>query len=400
MDNTVDNSYTGADKCRGTASLLAANLVSGAFFKKGQTPGGYLRSELNSVVYAEIGILPGPSSGELPSESDYDIWIRGIFRTADRLISMTARPTAVKYYLMLVIDPACRAGDGRKNVDDMLTAVQQRMENAGLIAETVDIDPEAGTYKVVSGRGITHKKLLNELEKTLGCADLSGEEQVRMARNSIDETQRKFNSLRAAGPTAQKGPSLLIFLIVANVLIFVTGFVIELGSGTDPLVVWGIQDNNLIFAGEWWRLITSMFLHASWMHLISNMLFLYMLGRNIGPYYSNFQLWLIYFAGGLSGNLLGLAFSQARSLGASGAIMGLGGALLYRMTLGKNAREFRQAGNFTWIAFSVVFNLLYGLTQTGIDNYGHFGGFAGGFLVALIIGLVQKAKDKKAGQSG
>ena len=395
MDNISDYTYTGAEKCRGTASLLAANLVSHAFFKRGITPGGYSRTELNSVVYTEIGIIPAPSSGQAPSEKEFSAWVSGVYGIADRLISMTARPTAVKYYLIFVVDGACRTGEGRQAVSEIFAAVQRRMENGGLIAETIDIDPDTGTYTVVSGREITHRKVREEIERTLGYNTLSGDEQVRLARSSIDESRQRFSSLEASPASRYKGPSLLIFLIVANVLIFVTGFFIELTTGTDPLVEWGIQDNNLIFAGEWWRLITSMFLHAGWTHLLSNMLFLLMLGRSIGPYYSNFQLWLIYFLGGLAGNLLGLAFSNALSLGASGAIMGLGGALLYRMTLGKNAREFRQAGNFTWLAFSVIFNLLYGLFEPGIDNYGHFGGFAGGFLVALFIGIAQNDKGKK-----
>ncbi|MBO7407058.1 MAG: rhomboid family intramembrane serine protease, partial [Clostridia bacterium] len=63
------------------------------------------------------------------------------------------------------------------------------------------------------------------------------------------------------------------------------------------------------------------------------------------------------------------------------------GALLYRMTLGKDARAFRAAGNFTWLAITVLFNLVYGLVTPGIDNYGHFGGFVGGFIAALLIGV-------------
>ena len=76
--------------------------------------------------------------------------------------------------------------------------------------------------------------------------------------------------------------------------------------------------------------------------------------------------------------------------------MGLGGALLYRMTLGKNAKEFRRTGNFSWLATSVIFNLAYGLFNTGIDNYGHFGGFIGGFIVALVIGIMQNSRSNAA----
>lgn len=396
MDNSTQTDYDGADKCRGTASLFAANLMSDAFFQKGVTPGGYSRAELGSVVYVEIGLLAPPSSGGEPDDAVFARWEEKLTDLAGSLAGITARRTAVSYYLVLIVDAKCREGEGAVKLREILTRVQKKMERIGMISETVDVDPESGTYEVISDRKIRDRRVRTTLEKTLAAsAAMSGEEQAEAARERINTAREKVRSLEASRESRMKGPNLLIFLIIANVLIFVTGFIFELATGSDPLVAWGIQDNAKIFAGEWWRLITSMFLHADWMHLFSNMIFLFMLGRSLDRYYGNFQLWLIYFAGGLAGNLLGLAFSDSLSLGASGAIMGLGGALLYRMTLGKNAREFRHTGNFTWLAFSVGFNLVYGLFNPGIDNYGHFGGFGGGFIVALIIGLVQNSKTKK-----
>ena len=396
MEISTGNVSTGAEKCRAAASLLAANLISDAFFRKASTPGGYALSEYNSVTYAEIGVIAAPASGEIPGEDHYRAWRDNIFSLTDMLISITVRKTSVNFYVMLMIDPGCRTGGGEAALREALSLGQKRLEDAGMIADIVEIDPENGTYRVVSGRRISSRKVRTALEKTLSASGLSAEEQLSKARYTVTESQQRIRSLEASPEARTKGPSLLIFLIVANVLVFAAGYFMKLRTGTDPLVNFGIQDNAKIFAGEWWRLITSMFLHADIMHLMSNMLFLYMLGRTLDRYYSNLQLWLIYFLGGLAGNLLGLAFSNALSLGASGAIMGLGGALLYRMTLGKNAKEFRRTGNFSWLATSVIFNLAYGLFNPGIDNYGHFGGFFGGFIVALLIGMMQNSRSRSA----
>ena len=396
MEISTGNVSTGADKCKGTASLLAANLISDAFFRKASTPGGYALSEYNSVTYVEIGIIAAPASGGAPGEDDFQVWKTNISNLADMLISITVKKTSVNFYIMFVIDPACRIAGGEEALREALSLGQKKLEVAGMIADMIDIDPENGTYRVVSGRKIGNRKVRSALEKTLSASGLSADEQLDRAQNTVNESRQKIRSLEASPESRTRGPSLLIFLIVANVLIFAAGSFMKLRTGTDPLVNFGIQDNAKIFAGEWWRLITSMFLHADIMHLVSNMLFLFMLGRTLNRYYTNLQLWLIYFFGGIAGNLLGLAFSDALSLGASGAIMGLGGALLYRMTLGKNAKEFRRTGNFSWLATSVIFNLAYGLFNPGIDNYGHFGGFFGGFIVALLIGITQNSRSSAA----
>ena len=373
------------------ASMLASVLCSDFFFRKGITPGGYTRSEMNSACYAELAVFDPPAEltadPAFPGEQDFARWENYLRRLEENMAGLVVRKTAVSLYMVFFVAPACRRGDGERRLRELLEGLQRRLEQGGYIAETVLVYTDAGHYSVVSGRRLDNKYIRQALDKVVATAGMSGEARESLVRENLDEIGRREKSLKVEPKTAVRGPSLLIFLIVANVLIFAVGWLMKLRTGTDPLVEWGVQDNQLIMQGEWWRLITSMFLHADWMHLASNMLFLYMLGGALKRYYSNLQLWIIYFAGGIAGNLLGLAFSSFRSLGASGAILGLGGALLYRMTLGKDARAFRAAGNFTWLALTVLFNLVYGLVTPGIDNYGHFGGFIGGFIAALLIGV-------------
>ena len=99
---------------------------------------------------------------------------------------------------------------------------------------------------------------------------------------------------------------------------------------------------------------------------------------------------------GLVGNLLSLAFlpDNVLSLGASGAVMGIGGVLIYMLAFSKNRREFRSMGNFFSLGIMVVYNLVYGVLMTGsnINNFAHFGGFVAGFLIALMI---ERMLDRK-----
>ena len=128
------------------------------------------------------------------------------------------------------------------------------------------------------------------------------------------------------------------------------------------------------------------------------MLFLFYLGSITVRYYNNAEFFAVYFISGLCGNILSLFLTDYRSLGASGAIMGLGGLVIYRMFFGKNAKLFRKSGNYLIFAVMIVFNLFYGVVvaEANIDNYGHFGGFIGGFLVAFAISGIRRLTKNKS----
>ncbi len=215
-----------------------------------------------------------------------------------------------------------------------------------------------------------------------------------------------------AGTEAGKvRPSLRIFgssnmaviyvLIAMNVLVFIAGFLSQATLGVDVPFAYGVQSNELIAEGQYWRLFTAMFLHADIYHLGGNMLSLLYLGMVVSRYFSKREVLSIYLVSGLVGNLLSLVFlpKTLLSLGASGAVMGLGGVLIYMLMFSKNRRAFRSTGNFFSLAIMVFFNLIYGVIRTGsnINNFAHFGGFIAGFIMAFII---EKAVEKKQSREG
>jgi rhomboid protease GluP len=174
-------------------------------------------------------------------------------------------------------------------------------------------------------------------------------------------------------------------LIGINVVIFILQYISTVALGGDLLAAVGEKSNSMIIQGQFWRLFTPMFLHASILHIGFNMYALYILGRGLERFYGHGRFLVLYLLSGFCGNVLSFLFAAAPSLGASTAIFGLLGAegvFLYqnRELFGNNAQ--RALMNVVMIA---AINLIFGLSP-GIDNWGHIGGLVGGTIFAWYAG--------------
>lgn len=140
---------------------------------------------------------------------------------------------------------------------------------------------------------------------------------------------------------------------------------------------------------EYYRLITGTFLHADIFHLLSNCYALYVIGSQVESFYGKKKFLLIYFFSAITGSLLSITLSNNASIGASGAIFGLMGAILY---FGYYYRVYIGA---TWkqsILPVIALNLIIGFVIPGIDYFGHIGGLIGGVLISMAVGLKYKHK--------
>ncbi len=274
-------------------------------------------------------------------------------------------------------------------IPQMFSEKLRLMEENGILAELVIFDLKSGTYHTVSGRNLHDKKLRAVSDRVAPMGAVTPAERIiymNQFRQELAETRRNFQSQQKRSAFHP-----VWFLIAVNVAVFFAGLFLQRRYGADFLQEWGIQDNDLIRKGEVWRLFTSMFLHADITHLSGNMFSLYYLGTIIRRYYSDSEFWMIYLISGLAGNLLSFFFTDYLSLGASGAIMGLGGVLIYRMFFDREAKRFRHMGNYLMFGFMVLFNLFYGIfSEANIDNYGHFGGFFAGLLLAWLLYRAKK----------
>ncbi len=139
--------------------------------------------------------------------------------------------------------------------------------------------------------------------------------------------------------------------------------------------------------GEFYQLFTSMFLHFGFQHLMNNMLMLLVMGIVLEPELGSVKYLILYIVSGLGGNLLSAGFEIMTddfsvSAGASGAIFGVVGGLIYLAILGRG-----RIGKLTerGLIFLVLMNIYYGVTSTGVDNMAHIGGLIVGFIMAVFL---------------
>lgn len=172
-----------------------------------------------------------------------------------------------------------------------------------------------------------------------------------------------------------------------NILVFFIMVFSGLGfisfHGND-LLEWGANFKPLTTNGEWWRLLTSIFLHGGIMHLAANMYGLLFVGIFLEPRIGKTKFTIIYLISGILASIASIWWHDATvSVGASGAIFGLYGLFLALMLTKVYPKEFSKALLVSTLVF-VGFNLLYGLTG-GIDNAAHIGGLLSGFIIGLFI---------------
>lgn len=180
-----------------------------------------------------------------------------------------------------------------------------------------------------------------------------------------------------------KAFSLTEWLIGINVFMFLLTQLVTM-TGGNGLVRLGAKVNILISLGEYWRLLTSMFLHADIMHLVFNMLALFILGRDIERFFGKKKFLVIYFISGLIGSALSYLIVPNVSVGASGAIFGLMGANLFLYKINPTVYKRIYGSDFLIL---IGVNLVIGFIRPNIDMAGHIGGLIGGFITAFAVGL-------------
>jgi membrane associated rhomboid family serine protease len=178
-------------------------------------------------------------------------------------------------------------------------------------------------------------------------------------------------------------------LIGANVLMFVVAT--ALGGGlliSDPAVMirLGTDYTPLTWSGQWWRLLTSTFLHFGLLHIALNMWALYVNGLVAERIFGSVRYLAIYLVAGVSGSVASLLWHPVvNGAGASGAIFGVLGALLAFFLLRNGGLSASVVtAQRTSAGVFIVYSLLNG-TRYGIDNAAHVGGLVGGFVMGLIL---------------
>lgn len=183
-----------------------------------------------------------------------------------------------------------------------------------------------------------------------------------------------------------KFPMITYWLIAVNVILYVIP--ILFGQYNDLInnySVWG----PAIREGQYYRLLTGIFLHGGILHLLFNCYALYVIGAQVENFLGRIKFIIIYLVSGITGALFSVIFGgNFASIGASGAIFGLLGALVY---FGYHYRVYLGTVIKSQIIPLIVLNLLLGFCVSGIDNFAHIGGLIGGTLMSIALGVKDKS---------
>src|SRR6202790_3724469 len=203
-----------------------------------------------------------------------------------------------------------------------------------------------------------------------------------------------------AAPWVRRESSITLthVLFGANIAVFL---VMALASGSimdfngEVMVRFGANFGPFTLSGEWWRLFTYMFLHGGLMHIAFNMWCLWDLGALCESLYGRWTYAAIYLITGVAAGLASVGWNPGTlSVGASGAIFGLAGALIASFYLGEfSVPRVAIQGTLRSLLFFVGFNVLFGTMMSGIDNAAHGGGLVSGLILGALIARVAPQPD-------
>lgn len=199
-------------------------------------------------------------------------------------------------------------------------------------------------------------------------------------------------SSKAEETFKKKLPIITYILIAINIFMFLFINVVGNSEETSTLINYGGLHSSLVKIGEYYRLITCSFLHIDIFHLGFNMYALYIVSSQLESFYGKTKYILIYLFSALMGSLFSCLFTDAVSVGASGAIFGLFGALIY---FGNQYKAYLGSVIHSQIIPLLLFNFALGFMIDGIDISAHIGGLIGGYLISMALGVKYKSSKSE-----
>ena len=191
----------------------------------------------------------------------------------------------------------------------------------------------------------------------------------------------------------KKKPIITYSLIFINILVFILMYILGNGSyDVSTLLNFGALNSTLVKNGEIYRLLTCSFIHIGLIHLFFNMYALYIIGPQLESFYGKIKFLIIYLFSAIIGSLFSSIFTTGVSAGASGAIFGLFGSLLY---FGYHYRVYLESVIRSQIIPLLLFNFILGFMLKGIDISAHIGGLVGGIIISMALGVKYKSSKSE-----
>lgn len=189
-----------------------------------------------------------------------------------------------------------------------------------------------------------------------------------------------------------------VILVIINVVIFFYLTFLGMTEDAEFMLEHGAMYVPYILKnGEYYRLFTSMFMHFGFEHLVNNMVMLLLIGRTLEPEIGRIRFLIIYFLSGFCGNICSALWDMSKqefavSAGASGAVFGIVGAILYVVLCNRgHIGDISGRG----LVFMTALSLYLGFTGGGVDNFAHIGGLVSGFVLAVLLYWKRKSKYRR-----
>ena len=288
-------------------------------------------------------------------------------------------------------------------IKDILSQIKKKTMSLSINALNINLNEEndvdetntlknIDNIKVHSLNDVLSKELLNVfpgLKNGLIEKD-DGLDLIMNVTNDINSKTENDNR-RFEKIFSRKNVYVTTFLLFLNIILFLVLYIVGNGPTAETLIKMGANNVVLLKMGQIYRLFTYMFLHGSVIHLLTNMYSLYIIGNEVEQKYGSLRFILIYIISGITGGLLSASISSTISIGASGAIFGILGALLY---FGFRFRLYLRESMTRKILPVIFINLAIGFMLSGIDNACHIGGLIGGYLAGMAVSF--PGDDKKS----
>lgn len=254
-------------------------------------------------------------------------------------------------------------------------------DNPSNIIDTVKVSDLTSVKKNEFLSNIFPKLKTNSLKKTANIEDVI--EVTDDINKKTEEENTKFEKV-----FKPKKIVITYILIGINIIMYLLSLFIT-SNFNAALIILGANNRTLVLSGDYYRLITSAFLHGSLLHLLVNMYSLLVIGKEVETYLGKTKFLLIYLLSAFMGSLLSIVLhDNTIGIGASGAIFGLLGSLLY---FGYHYRLYLASSLTSQIIPIIILNLIFGFMTPGIDNACHIGGLIGGYLSTMIVGIEYKS---------
>ncbi len=270
------------------------------------------------------------------------------------------------------------------------------------LGNAVKIDEEERTIKTLSVNNINDFKKNNLIEKFYPKVKnmifkkndnlMQGFDEFLHITDDINNKTEKENQKYE---DVFKPKKIIVTKILILICVFMYLVTLFIGDNFDnALVLLGANNRDLVLNGEVFRLIASAFLHGNLIHLIVNMYSLWIIGSQVENYIGRWKFLVIYLLSALMGSLMSIVFldEYSLSIGASGAIFGLMGSLLY---FGYHYRLYLSRTLTSQIIPIIIINLILGFALNGIDNACHIGGLIGGYFATMIVGIKYKSNKRE-----